>query len=137
MKELNENVGSVEYDELINSGVPELDVCSVTVRALTSKAEYKRGTVLAVSDDDNKAVILGTTPKTTGEGASATTEKLTASYILADDTTIGTTDTTVVAYRTGNFNRNKLIVAASYTITSADEDALRQRGIILNTALKA
>lgn len=137
MKHLNENVGSVEYDELINSGTPELDVCSVTARGLTEATVLKRGTVLAVSDTDNTVVILGTEAKTTGEGASAKTEVLTAGYILADDTPVGTTNTTVVAYRAGNFNRNKLIVAKNYTLTSADEDALRQRGIILNTALNA
>lgn len=122
MKELNENVGSVEYDELINSGTPELDVCSVTVKALAAETVLKRGTVLAVADE--KAEVLGS-----GSG--------TASYILADDTPVGTTDTNVVAYRAGHFNRNKLTVAEGYTLTSADEDALRQRGIILDTALNA
>lgn len=122
MKKLNENVGSVEYDELINSGTPELDVCSVTVKALESETVLKRGTVLAVKD--GKAAVLG---EDTGD----------ASYILADDTTVGTTDTDVVAYRTGHFNRNKLIVADSYKLTSKDEDALRQRGIILDTAIEA
>ncbi len=122
MKELNENVGSVGYDELINSGTPELDVCSVTVAGLSTATTLKRGTVLAVKD--GKAAVLA-------EGAGD------ASYILADDTPVGTTDTTVVAYRAGHFNRNKLIVAEGYTLTSADEDALRQRGIILDTALNA
>lgn len=137
MKELNENVGSVEYDELINSGTPELDVCSVTAKGLEKATVLKRGTVLAISDADNKVVVLGTEAKTTGEGDNAKTETLTAGYILADDTPVGTTDTTVVVYRAGHFNRNKLIVAAGYTLTSADEDALRQRGIILDTALNA
>lgn len=122
MKHMNENVGSVEYDELINSGTPELDVCSVIVAGLSEATTLKRGTVLAVKDD--KAAVLA-------EGAGD------ASYILADDTPVGTTDTTVVAYRAGHFNRNKLIVAEGYTLTSADEDALRQRGIILDTALNA
>ena len=108
MKELNEKVGSVEYDDLINAGTPELDVCSVTVAGLEAETVLKRGTVLAVKD--GKAAV---------------------------DTTVGTTDTNVVAYRAGHFNRNKLIVAEGYALTSADEDALRQRGILLDTALNA
>ena len=120
MKELNEKVGSVEYDDLINAGTPELDVCSVTVAGLEAETVLKRGTVLAVKD--GKAAVLA-------EGD--------ASYIVADDTTVGTTDTNVVAYRAGHFNRNKLIIAEGYALTSADEDALRQRGILLDTALNA
>lgn len=137
MKELNENVGSVEYDELINSGTPELDVCSVTVRGLASATVLKRGTVLALSDTDGKFAVLGTTPKTTGSGETAKTETLTANCILADDAPIGTTDTTVNAYRTGHFNRNKLIVATGYTLKKADEEELRKGGILLDTALEA
>ena len=120
MKELNEKVGSVEYDDLINAGTPELDVCSVTVAGLEAETVLKRGTVLAVKD--GKAAVLAE-----GNGD--------ASYIVADDTTVGTTDTNVVAYRAGHFN--KLIVAEGYALTSADEDALRQRGILLDTALNA
>ena len=122
MKELNEKVGSVEYDDLINAGTPELDVCSVTVAGLEAETVLKRGTVLAVKD--GKAAVLAE-----GNGD--------ASYIVADDTTVGATDTNVVAYRAGHFNRNKLIVAEGYALTSADEDALRQRGILLDTALNA
>ena len=115
MKELNEKVGSVEYDDLINAGTPELDVCSVTVAGLEAETVLKRGTVLAVKD--GKAAVLAE-----GNGD--------ASYIVADDTN-------VVAYRAGHFNRNKLIIAEGYALTSADEDALRQRGILLDTALNA
>lgn len=137
MKKLNETVGSVEYDELINSGTPKADVFGVTIRALSAATVLKRGTVLAVSDADKKMVVLGTTPQTIGGGDTATTEKLTANCILADDTPVGTTNTDAVAYRTGHFNRNKLIVAANYTLSSADEEELRKCGILLDTALNA
>ena len=137
MTKLNENVGSVEYDELINSAEPKADVFNVTFRALTAETELKRGTVLALSDADNKVVVLGTSPKKFGEGAAEKTETLTANCILSDDVTVGTKDCTVVAYRTGHFNRNKLIVADGYTLAHLDEEELRKVGILLDTALKA
>lgn len=137
MTKLNENVGSVEYDELINSAEPKADVFNVTFRALTEAKELKRGTVLALSDADNKVVVLGSTPKKFGEGSAEKTETLTANCILSDDVTVGTKDCTVVAYRTGHFNRNKLIVADGYTLAHSDEEELRKVGILLDTALNA
>ena len=97
MTKLNENVGSVEYDELINSAEPKADVFNVTLRAQAAETILKRGTVLALSDADNKVVVLGTSAKTFGEGASTKTENLTANCILSDDVTVGTKDCIVVA----------------------------------------
>ena len=133
-KRLDETVGSVEYDELINGCEPAADVFSVTIRKeATTKTTLKRGTVLALSGGtagDGKLVVLGTTAKTN--------ETLTANCILADDVEVGTAaNADATAYRTGNFNRNKLIVASSYTLTAADEEDLRKGGIILNTAIEA
>ena len=131
---LDETVGSVEYDELINSGNPAADVFSVTIRKEATEAKtLKRGTVLALSGGtagDGKLVVLGTTAKEN--------ETLTANCILADDVEVGTTaDKDATAYRTGNFNRNKLIVAGGYTLKATDEEELRKCGIILNTAIEA
>lgn len=131
---LDETVGSVEYDELINSGNPAADVFSVTIRKEATEAKtLKRGTVLALSGGtagDGKLVVLGTTAEEN--------ETLTANCILADDVEVGTTaDKDATAYRTGNFNRNKLIVADSYTLNATDEEELRKCGIILNTAIEA
>ena len=131
---LDETVGSVEYDELINSGNPAADVFSVTIRKEATEAKtLKRGTVLALSGGtagDGKLVVLGTTAKEN--------ETLTANCILADDVEVGTTaDKDATAYRTGNFNRNKLIVADGYTLEATDEEELRKCGIILNTAIEA
>ncbi len=137
MTKLNENVGSVEYDELINSAEPKADVFNVIFRAPSVETKLKRGTVLALSDADNKVVVLGTTPNKFGEGSTEKTENLTANCILSDDVTVGTKDCTVVAYRTGHFNRNKLIVADGYTLAHSDEEELRKVGILLDTALKA
>lgn len=131
---LDETVGSVEYDELINSGNPAADVFSVTIRKEATEAKtLKRGTVLALSGGtagDDKLVVLGTTAKEN--------ETLTANCILADDVEVGTTaDKDATAYRTGNFNRNKLIVADGHTLKATDEEELRKCGIILNTAIEA
>lgn len=131
-KRLDENLGHVGYDGLIVSNDPVADVFTVTLKKATGEAvTLKRGTVLALSGGsagDGKMVILGTT--------AATNETLTANAILCDDTVVGTTaDVTVIAYRTGHFARNKLIVASSYTLTAADEEALRAAGILLSDAL--
>ncbi len=127
---LNETIGSVAYDELINSANPETDVFHVTLRKLGTAGTIKRGTVLALSTGsagDGKFVILGT--------SAASNEVLTANCILADDYDVGTAaDVTAVAYRLGHFNRNKLIVKAGYTFTAADEEDLRKEGIILDDA---
>lgn len=132
-KRLDENIGSVEYDELINSADPKADVFNVTVRKGSEETTLKRGTVLALSGGtkgDGKVVVLGTT--------ASTDETLTANCILADDATVGTTaDATVTAYRTGHFNRNKLIVAEGYTLKASDEEELRKCGILLDTAITA
>lgn len=134
MKQLNETIGSVGYDELINDAFPPADVFGVTIRKGSEEVVIKRGTVLALSASgtaaDGKMVILGTT--------AASNEVLTANCILADDVTIGTAkDVVAAAYRTGHFNRNKLIVAKNYTISATDEEELRKGGILLDDALEA
>ena len=40
-----------------------------------------------------------------------------------------------IAYRTGHFNRNALIVKEGYTMTKADEEELRKGGILLDDAI--
>ena len=41
-----------------------------------------------------------------------------------------------IAYRTGHFNTNSLIVAEDYEITSTDKEALRTAGILLSDAVE-
>lgn len=61
-----------------------------------------------------------------------------ADCILCDDVTVGTTaDETVPVYLAGCFDPDKCIVAEDYTITEADKDALRERGIIFKAASSA
>ena len=72
-------------------------------------------------------VIFGTT--------AATNETLTADCILVDDVDVGTTnDENVVVWIAGNFVEASLIMATGASLTEADRDALRERGIILGTS---
>lgn len=132
-KRLDENLGSVGYDGLIVANEPVADVFTVTIRKeATAAATYKRGTVLALSvgtADGGKLVILGTTV--------ASNEVLTANCILAEDVEVGTAaDVTALAYRTGHFARNKLIVKDSYILKATDEEDLRKAGILLSDAIE-
>jgi len=53
--------------------------------------------------------------------------------ILADDIDVGTaSDANVAVYTAGCFNPDKLIVATGYTMTEANKDKLRERGIYLS-----
>ena len=59
-------------------------------------------------------------------------EVLTADCILADDIYVGTSDDVNAAvYDMGCFDPAKLTVKSGYTITEADKDVLRERGIYL------
>ncbi|MDO4321021.1 MAG: head decoration protein [Lachnospiraceae bacterium] len=132
MSRLDENLGAVGFDNLINGLYPPAEPFSVTIRKESTKAvTYKRGTVLALSGGtagDGKRVILGAT--------AATNETLTANCVLAEDVEVGTeNDAAAIAYRTGHFNGNNLIVAESYKITAGDKEALRSAGILLSDAV--
>ena len=119
-KELVRNIGSCAADNLIAKLTPEAETFGITIRKGDTETTYKRGTVLGMSGTDSKYVILGTDGET-----------LTGHCILADDVTVGTdADAVGVAYRCGNFNRAAVVVADDYTMTAADEDAMRKYGII-------
>jgi hypothetical protein len=131
MSRLDENLGSVAFDNLINQNTPEADVFSVPMRA--GLGVVTRGTVLALSSGtggDAAMVILGT--------QAIVDETLTANCILAQDVDTGTeagVPVTALAYRTGHFNRNKLTVKTGYTLTKVDEENLRKGGILLDDAV--
>ncbi len=123
---------ATEYDGLIYDINPPADVFTVKIRKQSSDAvALKRGTVLALSTGtagDNLMVMLGTT--------AATNETLTANCILAEDVEVGTTeDAVALAYRTGHFASNKLIVASGKTFGAADKEALRDVGILISEAM--
>jgi len=119
MARLNESK-TVETDGLVYGLNPAPEAFMVTIKALSAPATLRRGTVLAIGSD-NKMIVLGA-----GEG--------TANCILCDDTEVGTSDVKATAYRTGHFAAEKLTVAASYTLTAADKEALRDAGILLSNA---
>jgi hypothetical protein len=128
---LDETLGTAGFDNLINGTNPPAEVFSVTIRKGSTAASYKRGTVLALSagtGGDGKRVILGTTARSN--------ETLTANAILTEDVEVGASaDAVAVAYRTGHFNSNGLIVASGYTFTAADKEALRSVGILISDAV--
>jgi len=123
---------ATEYDGLVYDINPPADVFTVKIRKQSTAAvTLKRGTVLALSTGtagDNLMVMLGTT--------AATNETLTANCILAEDVEVGTTeDAVALAYRTGHFASNKLIVASGKTFGAADKEALRDVGILISEAM--
>lgn len=127
-KNLVNTIGSCAADNLIAKLFPAAEAVGVTLRKGSAETTYKRGTVLAMSGTDGKCVILGTTP--------ASGETLTPHSILTDDVTVGTdADAVATAYRCGNFNAAALICKSGYTMTAADEDALRKYDIILTDTM--
>ena len=132
-RNLSSKVDTMEFDGLISGLTPKTKVTGTTIRKLAAAATLVRGTVLAKSSGtggDGKCVVLG--------NSAGQNETLTPCYILADDVEVGTAaDVNVAVYDMGCFNPNKLVVKSSYTITEADKDALRQRGIFLEAASAA
>lgn len=119
MSRLDENLGSVGYDNLINGLEPGAEVFSVQIAAGQGKLE--RGTLLAKTDGGMVKISSATTGK--------------ANAVLAEDVD-ATEAVTAVAYRTGHFNANTLIVADGYEITAADKEALRVAGILISDAVE-
>lgn len=119
-KRLDETLGAMGYDNLFVENVPEADVVAVK---LTVAGVVKRGTVISGTPGGEDFAALA---------AAANATK--ALYVLADDVDTSV-DVVGIAYRTGHFNRGALIVGSSYTLTAADEEVLRGKGILLSDAL--
>lgn len=124
MNRLDENLGSVGYDNLINGLYPQAEVFSVQLAA--GQGVLERGTLLAAAEGG----MLMISDTTTGK----------ANAVLTDTVDTGPTGeggtVTATAYRTGHFNGNKLIVADGYEITAADKEALRVAGILISDAVE-
>ena len=120
-KKLNETIGAVEYDGIINSAVPT-EVATVQLKA--GNGVLKRGTIVTGAAGGELAPVSAALVATNG------------TYILTDDTDVSVA-TVATAYRTGHFNRNKLITNGSYVLTAADEEILRSAGILLSDAIEA
>lgn len=119
MARLDETLGTAGYDNLINGVFPAAEVFSVQLAA--GQGVLERGTLLATADGGMVKISADTTGK--------------ANAVLAE--AIDATEAvTGIAYRTGHFNANTLIVADGYEITAADKEALRVAGILISDAVE-
>lgn len=133
-KRLDENIGTVGYDGLIVSNDPVADVVTVELQTTISGGTEENPTSTPVGVVKRGTVITGTPGGKDFIALAAAASGSKALYVLADDVDTAV-DAIGTAYRTGHFARNKLIVAAGYTLTAADEEALRKSGILLSDAL--
>lgn len=143
-KRLDENLGSVGFDNLITDSYPPTDVFSVQLAA--GQGVLLRGTLLALKSNGTMEIIgSATTGKANAvlaeladTGASSAKTQSEESQ-AGDEQPIASTEAETVpgiAYRTGHFNTNRLIVADGYTITEADREALRIVGILTSEAVE-
>lgn len=115
-----EQVGECTVDNLIAGNRHPVDICHITIK---EGQNLKRGTVLEEDAAGGTYVERGTV------------ESAEAEYILAEDADATEGDTTGVAYRTGEFAENALIVKEGYEITEKDRKALRNAGIFLQSIM--
>ncbi len=121
-KKLNERVGALEYDELIIGSHPVADVVLVDLAA--GSGIIKRGTVIIGDPGGTFAPIA----------AAASAGK--ALYIVAEDVDItGSDPVTATVYRSGKFNRQRLLTNGTYTLAKSDEEYLRLGNILLDDAI--
>lgn len=120
MSRLDENLGSVGFDNLINGVYPPAEVFHVEVAG--GQGVLERGTLLATAEGGMKKIDAATTGK--------------ANAVLAEPVDTADGVAVAVAYRTGHFNTNALIVADGYEITDADKEALRVAGILVSDAVE-
>lgn len=124
-RRLDENLGGVGFDNLIADMCPPTDVFSVQLAA--GQGILERGTLLARKDDGTMEMI-GT--ETTGKANAVLSDPVDTGDSAEGETVPG------IAYRTGHFNTNRLIVAEGYEITAADREALRTAGILTSEAVE-
>lgn len=121
MKELSRKLGEMEFDGLVTDLNPPVRIGGGAIAAAAADILLERGTLLGKAADTGKLSLYdGTT---------------TPDCILCDDTEIGTTeDVAAAVYMAGCFNPDKITVADGYTLTVADKDKLRERGIVFKAA---
>lgn len=115
----DEVIGSVGFDNLINGVYPPAEVFSIELAA--GQGVLERGTLLATGDGGMVKISATTTGK--------------ANAVLAESVD-ATEAAHGIAYRTGHFNANRLIVGDGYEITAADKEALRVAGILISDAVE-
>lgn len=112
-EKLNRTVAEVNHDGMVDAA--NVKTCGVTLKA--GQGILKRGTILGVNTA-NKCVALGS-------------EEGEARFILCDDTDTTGADVVAVAYSEVTFVKEYATVAADYTLTAEDIDALRVHNITL------
>lgn len=127
---IDESLGTVGFDKLFVENVPEADV--VTVKLAAEQGSDSNKTAVGVVK--RGTIISGTPGGTDFAALAAAASASKALYVLAEDVDTAV-DVVGIAYRTGHFNRNAVTVGTSYTLTAADEEALRKSGILLTDAL--
>lgn len=133
-KNLYESLGTVGYDDLFVENVPESDV--VTIKLAASQGVLARGSLVSGTPGGEMKLLAAALADTVTVASTNGTMNYVTAYVLADDVDTGTGSAVVaIAYRTGHFNRAAIIVGSSYTMTDADEEFLRGKGILLSDAL--
>lgn len=133
MSRLDENLGAVGFDNLINGLYPPAEVFSVQLAS--GQGTLERGTLLASGDNGMTMIAAATT----GKANAVLAEPVDTGEAAANDAGTDTAEAetvTAIAYRTGHFNANALIVADGYEITAADKEALRVAGILISDAVE-
>lgn len=114
---------------------------TVTAKPLTINSVKVAGVAVTVTsyDASTGVVVLAAAPAV-GTGNVVVyypLEVMTPDCILCDDVIIGTVaDVNTVVYTAGCFNKDALTVKDAYTMTEADKDKLRERGIYLGVVLE-
>ena len=137
-RRLDENLGSVGFDNLIAGMYPPAEVFYVELAA--GQGLLERGTLLALDNGIREKIGEVTTGKANAVLAEAvyTGEPIASASSGEPEGKEAGTATTVagIAYRTGHFNTNRLFTAEGYEITAADKEALRSVGILLSDAVE-
>lgn len=116
--ELNAQIGVCTPDDLIADTNPALSV--VMIKAT---GPIKRG-----------AVLTGTAGAAQAVASSALDAS--KSVFIACDAEEATGECVIQAYRAGNFNASVVEAATNYTLTAADIEVLRGKGIIISYPAK-
>lgn len=134
----NERFGTPGQDGLIYDLNPPAEVFAVKIAG--GQGTLKRGSVLSAGTDGSMTLMAS------GGTANCILAVDVATGDAADTgeggdtgTTTQATDTEAIdalAYRSGHFAENMLIVADGYTLTAADKEALRDVGILLSDAME-
>ena len=120
MANLYENVGAIDYNDIIASAPPTAHVA--TIKLAASQGVLPRG-----------AVVSGTAGGEMTELAAAIASGADV-FVLCDETDTGTSGAVYAfAYKTGNFVRQRL-VTNGYALVAADYKAMRDAGLITTDA---